>query len=554
MSSLECGGTPMIRLVIGRWGVTSLLALAAMGTLPSNAAERPAPATVPQTPVTLQAAGEPVVDLLLRLPVPEGQSLTATETLGERRVDVFVAALPPAKLRRALADVVDGMWVRQKKSEALRLEPDPAALRERDLWLAQRKQRFFDGLRALTQNLSLDKEGIERLRQTDSTAAYYLTRPGNRAAIQLTALLGPRDWQELEATGRLTVTPEQLGPQGKAVLREYAQFFVDQQREFLKNAPPDGNPPDPLPDPEEMSRNPLRFLVDGEGPPDGEPYSTLGVSLRQQNSSMAMVITGSAATNAPGPRWTELGTAAPRPVPDGPLVSLSFKTPPATWSAALRRAAEALHLQVVSEEFTRLFPPSLDLDAQGRLAGSLPEVLDRLCKPFGYQWRLKDGVYEFRSGTWYSDRLEEPPGTLIKAAQIAGAAKRPLDLDWLARAVGVSGPNASQRLWSYAPAAQMVAMQFRAPLQLYAALSTEQRAALAGEAGLDTTALPGRQRDLVSTMVRYQQPSWPVETTVVTRLRLTRTDTAARFEMTAGARKGEVEIRYPPASRPPFGE
>src|SRR5205085_457502 len=108
--------------------------------------------------------------------------------------------------------------------------------------------------------------------------------------------------------------------------------------------------------------------------------------------------------------------------------------------------------------------------------------------------------YEFRSATGYSDRREEPPGTLIKAVEVARAAKRLLDLDWLARAVGVTQPESSRRLWTQAPAAMLVLIQHHAALDLYASLSAEQRAALTGERGLDAATLRGSQHDLLSTL------------------------------------------------------
>jgi hypothetical protein len=538
----------MIHLLTARRVAAPVLALAAMGVIRAGAAARPETATA-AAPVTLQAAGEPVVDLLPRLPVDEKQSLTATEALGERRVDIFVAGLPAAKLRRALADVVGGLWVLRNQGATLRLEPDSAALREPNARLAERKRRFFDGLRNLVGDLSLDPAGLERLRKADPTAADYLTRPGNRFAIQLFSLLGEQHRRELSTTGRLTVTADQLGSQGRSILREFSQILIDQHREQQKQISDYTEPPY---DAEEMIHGGLHFTVE-EDPNNEKPYSYLGVGLGGKGYGTTQVFTGSATTNAPTPRWTAISPSASDTASFGPRVTVQFKQPPSNWATTLRQVAEAFRLSVVSEEYTRFDMPLLPLDEKGQLSGWLSDILDLLCQTSGYEWRVKAGIFQFRSVKWQQDRQEEPPGTLIKAAQLAGAAKRPLDLDWLARAVAVGQSPSSQRLWSYAPAAQRVVMQFRAPLQLYAALSAAQRAALSAAAGLDAEALKGTQRDLVSTMVRYQQPSWPVETTVVTRLRLTRSDTAARFEMTAGERKGEVEIRYPPASVPSSG-
>jgi hypothetical protein len=172
------------------------------------------------TPVTCTVTGEPIVSLLPTPARPEGPRVTAVREIGEHRVHVLVKDLPQLRLEKALAEVVSGVWMRKERGAALQLEPDPAALRERETLLAQRKQRFFAGLRNLVKQLSLDQEGLERLRKTEPTSAGYLSNPASRAAIQLTALLGEKQWQELEATGRLTVTAEQLGTEGTSLLRE----------------------------------------------------------------------------------------------------------------------------------------------------------------------------------------------------------------------------------------------------------------------------------------------------------------------------------------------
>ena len=67
--------------------------------------------------------------------------------------------------------------------------PDSWASREAQESLAQQKGRLFAGLRGLVRALSLDPEGVARLARTDPAAAHMLTRPTNRAAIQIVGLL-----------------------------------------------------------------------------------------------------------------------------------------------------------------------------------------------------------------------------------------------------------------------------------------------------------------------------------------------------------------------------
>jgi hypothetical protein len=444
--------------------------------------------TTPSRPITLALSGEPVVDLLRDLSKGEPPRLSAAPALGERRVNVFVRELPDTKFRQALADVVSGIWVRRERGALLHLEPDPAALRERDGILTARKARFFDGLRSLVRDLALDEEGRKRLEKTEPAAAGYLNNPASRAAIQFTGLLTRPQWQELETSGRLTLTPEQLGPQGQTTLREYARLINEQQAEARKGITDDPLPADPPLDVEQVSQRPLQFWVDG--PPIGParvPYSYLHVMVGDWPTgqpgarSFSMVLTGSQTSNQPSVRWAGEGRAAAATT--GSQVTLSFRKPPSSWSEVLRAIHEGLKLQIVSDEFTRQFSPSLQLGPGAQMTGSLPQILDRICEPYRYQWRLKDGVYQFRSADWYVEREREPPGTLVKAARIAREQQKPLSLEWLAEAARAAGPVPSRLLWVHAPAATPVMMQHQPLLQFYGSLSAAQRAALETDRG-----------------------------------------------------------------------
>jgi hypothetical protein len=454
--------------------------------------------------VTLALTGEPVVDLLRDLSHGRVPRLSAAPVLGERRVNVFARDLPELKFQRALADVVSGVWTRREKGEALYLEPDPAATRERDELLAARKARFFAGLKSLIRQLSLDEAGVKRLQETDPISVSYLTRTASRTAIQLTSLLNEQQWHELETTGRVSLTPDQLGPQGGALIREYTRQMNEAREEARKEIHDDPLPPDPSLDPEQTSRHPLQFWVDGPtfGPVKA-PFSNLHVMIGEWPppqfgaGAASMVITGSQESNQPPARWLPHSKETPKPAPAEASASLSFKQAPSGWSEVLRAFHDGLHLQIVSEEFTRQFPGHLQLEPGMRLSGTLPQLLDRVCQSYGYQWRLKDGIYQFRSSTWFVDREQEPPGTLVKAVRVAREQGKPLSLEWLAQAAGAAGSRPTNLLWVHAPAVMPVMMQLQPLLQFYGALTPQQRAVLESERGLAGDALSDGQRELL---------------------------------------------------------
>lgn len=492
-------------------------------------------------PVTLQVTGEPVVDLLQTLSGQSGPRLTASMDLGERRVHVLVRDLRAALLRKMLAQVVDGLWVRTHAGAALDLEPDPAAIRERDAILARRRKQFFTGLRTLTRQLALDQAGLERLSKTGSSAAGYLMRPASRGAVQLMALLGEPQWQELETTGRVAVSPDQLGAAGPSLMREYTRYVNEAQKEMQKTLPPEFPAPEPL-DPDQTSRGSLEFRVVPQA--NGEPYGFLSVGLGSQTSGAGMTISGSHAVNAPETRWIDSTGSAGERVPKGSRVMIRFPQQPRSWGEVLRRVAEGLHLQVMSEEYTRLMLPRIPL--AGEVSGSVPEVLDRLSDAFGYQWRMQGGVYQFRSITWYLDRDQEPPGTLVKAAIVARQQKQPLTLEWLAAAATVARKQ-QPKLWVHAPAAQPVVLRFQPLLLLYGSLSAKQRAALQAESGLSGEALSAQQQEEFFTALQQLAPEWSPTEARQARVRLTRQATSVRFDFTSDEKSVQSVIPRPSA-------
>jgi hypothetical protein len=510
------------------------------------------PVPAPSGLVSLRVTGEPVVDLLRNLSDQGGPRLIAGREIGERRVHVFVQNLPQARLRKALAEIEHGMWLRRDNGQTLLFEASPAAQREREAILAQRKKRLFDGLHLLTRRLALDRAALEELRKTDRTVG-YLTRPESRAAVQLTALLGEKHWQELDKSGRLVLSADQMGPNGSSLIREYLTRLNAAQQEWNKLLPPDPPPPTPL-DPGQASQMSLQFLLDPD-PNTGEPFSHLSVGLAGEASATFIPITGSSASSARNTRWTT-GTTTTSVTPDRMSpVTVRIENATGDWGRILNQLANQLRLQIVSEEYTRrqIFPPSPDKDKA--LSGPLPAVWDQLCSAYGYQWRLKDGVYQFRSATWYADRELEPPGTLIKAVATAREQKQPLPLEWLATAASVA-PSRTQRLWVHVPSAQMPVMGFRPLLLFCASLSTEHWTTLETTTGLSVGTLSPQQRALFAAALPQVSRQLPADAAEHAYVRLVRAKASARFTITSGEKSVETVLPLPSpleAGPHPFG-
>jgi hypothetical protein len=502
-------------------------------------ADPPPPARATAS-LTAHVTGEPVVDLLPELARQVKGRWSADEPIGERRVHVLVDGVPAVRLRAALAAVVDGRWTR-RRDDSLRLEADPAAARAAERELARRKQRFFDGLHQLVRNLALDAAGLERLQKTDPSSAAALTMPTHRSAVQLAGLLQDSQWQQLAAGGRLAFSTEQLGPQGPALMRAY----VEQMNQGNQAV---GQPPL---DVEKFSRGTLLFEVNPDS--NGDPYGYLGVGLRIErpdaggNMSQSAMITGSRPTEGPAPRWRDYRGSSGDPVPPGPAVTLNFDPPPADWGAALKRAAEQLKIPVVSEDLTA----SISLAALSlfspEYSGKVPEILDQICQQYGYEWRLEDGIYRFRSVAWFALREAEPPGTLVKALAQARAAKQLVGLDWLARAAALP-PTQQRTLCGHLYRLRGILFRAGPVLRFYGALTPEQRVGLATPAGIQFGDLPAAPRSLLLAAVQAQARDWPPEAAAQARVTLAQEKGTARFTFTSGERTAATTIALPAAA------
>ena len=493
----------------------------------------------------LIAAPEPVVELLPVLRELDGSELKAAQELGERAVFVYARGLTPAQARRAVADVVGGIWVKADQGAALRLEPDAAVAREAVGIVQARKRRFFAGLRSLVRNLSLDEKGLERLRATDPAAAAYLQEPANRAAVQLSGLLPERVWRALEEGGQVTLSREQLGTEGEAAVRRYVGL-MNEARSKVPMALPPGAPPTPSLDVERALEAGLTLRV--MPGLQAAPFGYLTVGLGDGAVSQFMTISGSRAQDEPSPRWVDAQNSAGDRLP-APEPEIELRSVPKTWAEAVRLLGSEGGLSVVSEEITPSFMGNTSFPRP--LKGPVPEILDEVCRNFNYQWRYRGGVYEFRQSQWYVERAVEPPATLVKRARLAQREKRPLDLDWLAAAAAVE-PNRAPKLWTYAPSAAPAAIRFQTLLQFYGALDPEQRRQLSSDAGLVANRLSlARQREFAT--VLRQHASRLAGDAGSTSLQLALEKDAARWTFTAGSARAQVVVPLASAGASPFG-
>jgi hypothetical protein len=505
------------------------LSLASAGTLAQQAtAGQSQPARNQARPPKLshEATGEPVVDLLRDLSAKAGSRWTADAEIGERRTHVLLKEVPETRLRTAVADVVDGIWKERGSGDRI-LQADPHAAAEAERMLAKRRQEFFDRLRALIRNAGQDPGP-----SAPGSELQGAIGGANRAAAQLAGLLGDQQWQQLADTGQLSLLREQLGDRGVALMGNYIQ----QLNEFQLQT---GSPPL---DPEEAAQGPFRFQIMPDA--NGEPYGGLQIMVQTRMAGGGMLIGGSRPANGPPTRWTDGRPTRNDGNSREPTMTVNFDQPPANWGVALRAVAQDLKLSIVSEDYTHR--PGFASMLRGQVTGTVPEILDRLCRTFGYQWRVRNGIYEFRSAAWYVDRKLEPPGTLVKIAVVAREEKQPLGLEWMARTAALTADQ-QMRLRTYAFAGVDTAQRFRPVLLFFNVLSSGERAALERETGLKPDRLQPRQREALVAALQPLAPDWQLRDAAQARASLKQDLNTARFSFTLNGRTVEAAIPLPTA-------
>ncbi len=499
----------------------------------------------------LNYASEPLSDILEQLGREGGLRLEAERGLGERSIHAVANGLTPAQARTALAHVVDGSWADRDAGKRLRLEPSPAARREQERILRDRQQRLVADLRQLASYLALDKASGERLATSDPVAWSRLSRPESRGAIRLASLLRQPQWDRLFATGQLRVSARELGPSGPAALRDFGSALQAAHLEIDRTLP-EGVPRPAFVDPKEAAENPLDFRV--AAGPSGQPWGAIAVNLAAKSgdhTAAGALVSGSRAESPPGTRWIDRAGSPGDLVPPGQQVTVRFQRAPSSWAEALRAVAEQASCPVVSEDCTRRMPPPVILLQDG-LTGPLPEVLDGVCRVFGYQWRFKSPVFEFRSATWYVDRDREPPASLLKALSRAREEKRNLGLGWLADASALT-PERLGTLAQHASQGVHVVSRSRAILQLYATLSPAQRESLTKGDSLAAASLSPAQRAAFVAALTPLAPGWPAVVVGRASVRLTQDARRATFVFASGEASVECPVMLPPPAAGPGG-
>jgi hypothetical protein len=426
-------------------------------------------------PVTLQQKATALSDLCERLRADTGIQLGAGSSVADEKVTVFCEKMPLRDVMRQLSRPFGYTWLRSTRNgqyhyelmQDLRSQLLEEELRNRDRYAAL--LALDRDVERYRKYLSLSPvEAEARLKTAPETEKPLLEKLGSRdgdgqfglgwGPIQMYFRLSRAEQEALRAGQELVFTtkPEpgerRLPPDvARGVLQSYRDWRVHIAYEVWDFA---GNPASPEDRPltavpevcagvslwitqSDLGTLTLDgrsriFFPKGAGRNNGTgPYAT-GRSpavVQPENDRLSARFAGD-------PALRPLVTVRPQPS-YRPVASADGAAPPepkVTPADLLEAFHRATGLPVVGDYYTRLYPPA-DVSVANV---PLYQALNQLADAMRLRWTLADGHWlQFRSASYYDDRLKEVPNRLLAGWSAARRQKGFLSLDDLVEIAGL---------------------------------------------------------------------------------------------------------------------
>jgi RNA polymerase sigma-70 factor (ECF subfamily) len=400
--------------------------------------------------MTLALKATALTDLCDHLTAESGIKIVAGASVADEKVTLFCKGMPLREVMRQLSRPFGYAWLRSGKAEEYRYE----LVQDLRSQLLEEELRNRDRDTAL---LALDHE-MERYRPylelspDEALARARTAPPGDRKLLEKLATSG---WGPIHLYFRLS--PRQL-----TALR------AGQELRF-SSSPAPGDEPLP-PDVARgvlQARRDLRIIREDPGEErrgDGfrinrDPSNPIGLPLTAIPEARALVtvalrqselgrftldgtsgvrVAGHSSENGDGPYGVGLNPAVLRPdngaphlkLAAAPALRLQVSVQPqpscgAAWAVpagdervpepkvTTADVLEALHnatgLPIVADYYTRLYTPS-EVTMRNR---PVFEALNQVADAMRLRWRWDDGWLQFRSASYYDDRLKEVPNRLL---------------------------------------------------------------------------------------------------------------------------------------------
>jgi hypothetical protein len=502
--------------------------------------------------VTCAAKGTALADFCQQLRADTGVELSAGPSVGDEKVTVFCEKLPLRELMRQLSRTFGYTWLRSRREgkeyqyeliQDLKSQLVEEELRNRDrnaaLLALDRDMSRYQPYLTLSPDEALERsksagEGDKKLLETLASAGW--------GPVQMYFRLSPQDQAALRAGQELRFLAEP-GPNERQLPADIGRGVLQSQRQVRIAREPDasgpkfrfvdGNHPDPAP-----------------LPPSAVPDAKAGVTLKLEQTELgrfgfsgssevhlAQSITGNdngpyAIGSSPSVSDPENATLNARLATDPALKGKVTVTPAGSGQRAGGRdeprpesapgakhvtsadVLEAIHraggLPIVADFYTRLYPADTVM-AKDR---PLFDALNRLADSMRLRWSKDDHWLQFRSASFYNDRLKEVPNRLLSRWSAARREHGLLILDDLVEIAGlsdaqldaVSMADGAKELWGLEEWDLACNRALRPHLRWIAGLTPVEREAIQKPPGLRFTALTLAQQQRFITLAAGDSP------------------------------------------------
>jgi RNA polymerase sigma-70 factor, ECF subfamily len=427
--------------------------------------------------VSLAFKGTALSDLCEHLQKETGVHVSAGASVADEKVTLFCKGMPLRDVMRQLSRPFGYTWIRSTRNgqyhyelmQDLRSQLLEEELRNRDrhaaLLVLDREMERYRNYLPLT-----PVEAEARLKTAPEAEKPLLEKLGGRdedeqvglgwGPIQMYFRLSRAEQEALRAGEELVFTTqpkpgERLLPPdvARGVLQSYREWRVNKGNDYwnfvLRSAGPDDLPVTAVPEvctgvALRMTESELGTLTLGGGSSiffrqGGGSRGPMGPAPYAAGRSPAVVQPENGRLNArfaDEPTLRPLVTVQPQPAyrPVGDADGTVPPEPRVTPADLMEAFHRATGLPVVGDHYTRLYPPA---EVSVRNV-PLFQALNQLADAMRLRWTLADGQWlQFRSASYYDDRIKEVPNRLLARWSAARQQKGFLSLDNLVEIAGL---------------------------------------------------------------------------------------------------------------------
>lgn len=498
--------------------------------------------------VTLRQKAAALSDLCDHLRAETGIDLAAGASVADEKVTVLCAKRPLREIMRQLSRPFGYAWLRNGKAgeyryelvQDLRSQLLEEELRNRDrnaalLALHDEMERYRPYL-----DLSPD-EALARVATATPAEQPLLSHLAGKGwgPVQLYFRLSPSDLAALRGGQALTFAQEPTGEQ-RPLPPEVARGTLQSRREVRLRDDPDN--------PDRPKFGNAQELPDGV-PPVSYPRARARVSLRLGHSELGQYTMDGSSTVAVGTqgtsnrgdlasglspavrnpqnalqtrRWSREAALRARvtvmPQPSGRAASPAgvASRPTSEVKVSSADVLEALHrasgLPIVADAYTRLYPTGQVSPRNAVLFDALNALSDTM--RLHWKWDKEGGWLQFRSASYYDDRLKEVPNRLLNGWSAARRQQGGLSLDNLTEIAQLTDTQLNSDVMAEGARESFDLQEwdltrrgFREHLRYLAGLTPEQRRRTMSEAGLPFGQLSLGQQQQLMTHLGNRLPS-----------------------------------------------